>query len=603
MSESPNSSLGIGGSQPTQWFGNPFFDQGSLYAPNNISSMLTMCEMLWSGNGTYRMAMERVCSYFLTEVEILDVPDGVKKKYKEFLNDSLDITSLLRSVALDFLFYGNSFSSPYIPFRRYLSCKSCRFEQPIDKVIYTFKQLKYYGKCQKCKATGELESIDRSTMEHDKFKIVRWNPHNIQLMFHPISHTAEYLLRPTGDMRRHVQLGTPFYIQNMPDELIRAAYDNTLFAFFDDMIHHMREDTLAGFENRGWGIPRAMSNFRQAFYVQVLKRYNEALALDYIVPWRVITPGGPRGADKIDPLLQANLGDFGNFVETMIREHRIDPLSVHVLPFPIEYQALSGEGRELAPSDLLTLGLDELLNSCGVPADLYKGSLQLQALPAALRLFESTWPHLIAALNKFLNWLMGILAASLNWEPARARLTPISRADDMEARVVRLQLAAAQKISDTTALSPFGIDVREEIRRMFDEQRMLRDETTKMQREQQQQQEMDKRLAETNQVMQGGMMPPGGAPVAPGGGAGGGMGAPGSAQGGGVTPADVLGQADQIAQQLSVIPEGERRRQLSAIKQQDETLHAVVKQKLSNLRTQARSIGQEQVLQQMAGGQ
>lgn len=596
MSCAPTLSAGFGGSSPTQWFGNPFFDQGSMQAPTSIGSMLTMCELLWSGNGTYRQAMERVCAYFLTGVEILDVPDKVKNSYTEFLNDSLHITSVLRAVALDFLFYGNSFSSPFVPFRRYLSCNGCRFEQPIDKVIFTFKQMKYYARCARCSKSGEMKSIDRPTMEHDKIRVVRWNPHNMQLLFHPISHDCEYLMRPEAALQQQVRSGNPFYVQHTPDQLLEAALHNQLFSFYPEALFHMREDTLAGFQNRGWGIPRAMSNFRQAFYVQVLKRYNEALAMDYIVPWRVVTPAA-RGSEKTDPLLNASMSQFRSFMAKMVKDHRIDPLSIHAVPFPIEYQTLSGEGQALAPSELLTMGMDELLNACGVPADLYKGTLQLTALPPALRLFESTWPHLISSLNSFLNWLMGVLAVHLNWEPARARLIPIARADDMEARVVRLQLAAAQKISDTTALAAFGIDPREEIRRKFDEQRALAEEQTKFDREQAQRQEMDRRMAETTSMRSG--MPPGGAP--PGMGPGGGLGMPGAGTGGAVTPQDLLAQADQIAQQLAVMPEGERRRQLSSLRQTDETLHAVVKQRLTNVRSQARSVGQEQVLSQMGG--
>ena len=319
--------------------------------------------------------------------------------------------------------------------------------------------------------------------------------------------------------------------------------------------------------------------------------------MDYIVPWRVVTPGRPAGpSGQVDPLLHANLGDFSARVRGMIAEHRRDPLAMHSLPMPVDYQVLGGEANDLAPHELLTTALDELLNSIGVPADLYKGSLQIQAMPTALRLFEATWPHLIAGFNNWINWLLEGVSMAFNWERARARMTPVTRADDMEARLIRLQLSAANKISDTTALAPLGIDVRDEIRRMFDEQRMLREEQQKVEKEETQAQEMQQRLAETSAMRQG--MPPGGMP--PGGGA---MGAPGTGGGGSMTPGDVLDQADQVAQQLLAMPEGERRRQLSQLRQTDETLHAVVTQKLKQYRSEARSVGQDQVLAQMTGQQ
>lgn len=601
-----NPSTIFGQSSGIQWFPDPFLDYSGMYTPRNLRSMLRWCELMWAHNGTYRMALDRVVAYFITKVEVMDVADSIKKRYEEFFNDTLNISTQLRNVGTDFLFYGNSFTSLFIPFRRYLRCKGCKLDRPIERMPYNFRQFKFYASCPKCKYSGEFEVVDRRSMEQDKLRVIRWSPHQMQLMFHPLSHDSEYLYRIPEDFKLQIRKGTPFYLRYTPWEFVEAIENNHLFAFNPDVIYHLKEDTLAGLQNRGWGIPRALSNFKQGFYIQVLKRYNEALALDYIVPWRVVSPGRPPGPQgKVDPLLNANLGDFSARIKSMIAEHRRDPLAMHSVPFPIEYQTLGGEATQLAPHELLTVANDELLNAVGVPADLYKGTLQMQAMPAALRLFEATWPHLVSGYNNWLNWLLEGMSMAFNWERARARLTPVTRADDMEARVLRLQLSAANKISDTTALSPLGIDVREEIRRIFDEQRILREEQQKMEKEEQQAQEMQRRLAETT-AMRSGAMPPGGAPpggaMPPGGGMGGGIGAPGSGTSGGVTPGDLLSQADQIAQQLLVMPEGERRRQLSQIKQQDETLHAIVKQKLETTRSQARSIGQDQVIAQMSGG-
>lgn len=579
-----SSAIGMTANAGTQWFPDPFLDYSGRYMPSNLKNMLRWCELFWSNNGTYRMALERVCAYFLTKVEVLDVPDEIKSEYEDFLDNTLRVTEKLRMVGLDFLFYGNSFTSVYVPFRRYLRCPKCNLDRPIERCVYHFRQFKFHGACPSCKYNGELKRVDRRSMEQDKLRIIRWNPHDMQLLHHPISHDASYLYKIPETFKQQIRQGKAFYLQHTPWEFIEAIRDNQSFRFNDNVIFHLKEDTLAGLQNRGWGLPRAISNFKQGFYIQVLKRYNEALALDYIVPWRVVTPDRPSGpSGKVDPLLHANMADFTSRIRGMISEHRRDPLAMHSLPFPVNYQTLGGEANQLAPHELLTAALDELLNACGVPADLYKGSLELKVMPAALRLFEATWPHLVAGFNNWLNWLLENLSMSFNWDPARARMTPVTRADDAEARLIRLQLSAANKISDQTALAPLGISVRDEIKRMFEEQRMLMEEQRKVEQEQQDQEVMDQRLAETSQAMSGMMAGPMGQAQGP------------------QQPGDVLDRADQMAQQLLAMPEGERRRQLSMIRQTDETLHAVVKQKLQSARTQARSVGQDQVIAQMTG--
>jgi hypothetical protein len=66
--------------------------------------------------------------------------------------------------------------------------------------------------------------------------------------------------------------------------------------------------------------------------------------------------------------------------------------------------------------------------------------------------------------------------------------------------------------------------------------------------------------------------------------------------GGGATPQDVNQQADQTARELLQMPEADRRRQLTSIRQNNDTLHALVLKKMDQLRTQARSMGMEQAM-------
>ena len=58
---------GLGGGAE---FPDPFMDVASLSIPQNIRSALYWCEFIWNYHGTYRMAMERIISYFLTDVII-----------------------------------------------------------------------------------------------------------------------------------------------------------------------------------------------------------------------------------------------------------------------------------------------------------------------------------------------------------------------------------------------------------------------------------------------------------------------------------------------------------------------------------------------------
>lgn len=72
--------------------------------------------------------------------------------------------------------------------------------------------------------------------------------------------------------------------------------------------------------------------FRQQWYVDALRRYNEAIALDYVIPSRVE-----------DPILlkKANAVQLSK-IQDMLNERRRDPQHWHVLPFPTKWEQLYG---------------------------------------------------------------------------------------------------------------------------------------------------------------------------------------------------------------------------------------------------------------------
>ena len=601
-------------------FPDPYLDYASTQMPRSLYDVFRWAEYVWLTYDTYRMAAQRVVRYFLTSVELTDASDDEKQKYEEFLNGQLKIMDVLAQCGDDYMAYGNSIVSLRVPFRRYLRCPKCRIEQPIDRINYDWTDWKFHGRCPspKCTYSGEFQRIDRRSVEQDKLRIKRWSPHEIKLLYHPVSDETIYYWDIPPWFRGEITKGTKFYLEDTPWEIIEAIRDKNLFRFHPGVLHHMAEHTLVGVRCFGWGIPRIMGSFKQAWYLQVLKRYNEAIALDYIVPFRVLTPA-PGTSREADPILHMNLPRFQSQVLAMFRQHRRDPASIHALPFPVQMQMLGADGKSLAPIELIDKGTDELLNGQGFPAELYRGTLQVQAMPTALRLFERTWVHMVTSMNELLLWLCDKVSDLMNWENMKARLQPVTYADDLERKQIQLQLAAGQQISRQTAWAPFNINFREEIKRLFEEEQYAQDQMAKFQEAQAQKQQLQGVMTQGAMGSVPGMMPgammPGGAPpgAMPPGGAPPGAMPPGGAPVGGipagaapmsagqVTPEDLMMQAEQIAQQMLSMPYEMRRSELLKIKKSNETLHALVVSKMEQIRQQARTQGGYQMLQQTLG--
>jgi hypothetical protein len=264
---------------------------------------------------------------------------------------------------------------------------------------------------------------------------------------------------------------------------------------------------------------------------------------------------------------------FSAQMQNMVKRHRQDPTTVQVAPYKVGYEMLGGEGNNLTPKDQIAAATDELLNSLGYPAELYKGTLAIQAFPVALRLFEMTWNTLVDGNNQLLAFLTKKISRHFMWGDITGKMRSVTLADDLERKALSLQGAAGMDISKHTAYQPFGINYMDEQRKIVEEQQSL---------QQLQQEAMDEQ-----QAMQGLE------------GASGGGGPGGQA---GATPGDVYEQAKQLAQQLLFnTPETMRRGELIKIKHSNPTLHALVIQEMDAQRYEMQRQGGAQMMEQMKG--
>lgn len=606
-------------------FPNPFLDVASTAVPHSMRNALYWCEYIFSMMGTYRMAMERVISYFQTEVEFSGQPDETQERYGELFDQTLDFFTVEQNLLRDRACYGNGFASFVVPFQRFLTCPRCGSSFTLetvynDRTHFAFEWasgLEFVARCPKgeCGFRGPWRVDDRVSDDERKLKLRTWSPHEIELLHDPFSHDVAHLWRIPEDYKTLVRQGHLFHLERVPMPVLRAIRTNSAFRFAPDAVFHMKEPTLSGIRNRGWGLPRILTNFRQLWYVQVLRRMNEAIALDYVIPLRIITPevrAGAAGGTGGDPLAMFHGGDARSQITGMLRRRRRNPAAWQVLPFPVKYNMMGGDANMLAPRDLLDQGYEMLLNDAGTPVELYKGSLSVQAAPPALRLFEATWHHMVHDANAFLRWAVRQSSQILGWEPVEAKHKKVTVADDIQRSMAVLQLMASQMVSGTTGLKTLGLDKKQE-------DKLIAEEAMEQAELQARTQEEMAQAGFAQQLARGQLAGPGGGQGGGQAGAGGGGGQGGSSDVqappppvdqylSGVnpnspqTPQDMLAVADSLAQELLGQPESVKDSQLRKLKQTNEALHAMVRARMDSTRRQAQTQGGAMLMQQQYGG-
>lgn len=567
-------------------FPNPFCDIASLYIPQNIVEAFSWTEYLMTVMAPFSSVVNRVVSYFLTEIDITADSGDIAEKYEDMLDNHLHIMDKLKSIGMDYFAYGNSFISLYLPFNRFLECPRCGVWYHSKTIPWAFDSstIKFSCKCpnKKCGYDGVFEVHDVPDVGNkDDVRIIRWNPKRMHIKAHPVSGKVEYEYDLEQEFVQHVRNGSRFYIESAPMDVLETCAHTSAdastykFKFNDGAIHHMKEHALAGLPIRGWGIPPLLPYFKLAYYIQLMRRYDEAIALDFIVPFRVLYPqyNGPQGQDALTAI---SMRTFIAEMQRMLAKKRRNITTYEVAPFPLGYQLLGGEAKQLAPKDSIKEAMDELLNALGIPQELFAGTLTLQAAPVALRLFERQFNVLVDNFNVIVKWLLDKLATFFNWAKVDGQLSPITLADDLERKGMQMQAAAGMDVSKTTAYKAYGIDYAGEQEKILAEQK----EVQKLQLKAQ----ADEQAATQN----GASGAEGGLP----------SGAPGADQAG-ATPMDVQEQAKAIAQQLLYqTPPTQVRGQLIKIKNSNPTLHALVKQNMEQMRSDARSQGGAMVMEQ-----
>lgn len=561
---------------------NPFCDIASEYMPTDIYEMFTMAEYLWNTMPPFKEVGTKVVRYFLTELELEGGSDDEREQFKLFMDNNLNLIRELGAVGDDFMVYGQCFISMNFPFDRYLMCPSCGTSYKTGTIKQKFiadkVEPKYMCVCPKCDdGYVEFHRSDRRSPDKSRVKMVRWNPRHMKIEYHPVSKTKRFFLDLNADgvFAHKIREGNEFMLSESPWPIVKVACagSSMLFKFNSERIYHMCSPTLSGMYANGWSIPPLLSSFKLAYYIQLLRRFDEAMVLDFIVPFRVMYPA--KSAAGSDPLMTFNMNQFVGQLQDMVKRKRKHITDIQIAPFEIGYQLLGGEGKMISPKENINLAMDELLNNSGYPAEMYRGTLSWQVAPVALRMFERRWGPLVDGFNNLTAWIMQEVSQHYGWSRnITGKLRSITLADDLERKALALQAAAGGDISKTTAYRPFGFNFEEEQGRVLEEQRMI----AKLQQEAE---------AEAQTQQMGG------------GGGGGGGGDP--AQQSGYQPSmdDVRSQAQELAQQLLFqVPEGQRRSQLMKIKQTNPTLHALVIQSMNEQRRQMASQGQQMLMQQ-----
>lgn len=424
--------------------------------------MFRWCRYYYLTNPLINSVTNKMAEYPLTDLVIDTDNKGLRDKWEALFEDDLQLRPSLLDIGLFHSCYGNAPISISFPFVKWLTCAHCGNKVEAKKANYRFRSYKFYLTCKKCGNTANAEAEDVTIQSPHGIRLILWNPEDLDIQYNELTgRTIYYYTLPTHT-RNAITMGKREILEELPQLFIQSAKEGKSVVISPDNIFHLRRPSvLTGRYDRGWGIPLMLPVLKDTFYLQVMKKAQEAVLVERIVPLTTIFPQA--GSGTSDPYTSINLTDWKNHINREIQRWRLDRNYIPILPLPIGHQVIGGDGRALLMSQEIRVWSEHIVAGMGVPQEFVFGGLQWSGSNVSLRMLENQFLRYLSSLLRFLrSFLIPKIAAHLEWPTVGVRFKPFKMADDLQRKAFIGQLNGAAKVSDTTLLQDCDLNPEEE---------------------------------------------------------------------------------------------------------------------------------------------
>lgn len=443
---------------------NQFFDLSQQYMPPTIKELFRWCTFYYYNSPLIGSALKKVSRYPITDLILEHSAERVRSSWKKVLVDTLKLKDRLMEVNLDYHVYGNAFVSVHLPFTRFLICNNCRHTQPIRNWNWSFKAGKFHGKCKTCEKDGEVRVKDVSYKSLGDVRLIRWNPENINIKFNEYTGRHIYTYKVPRKIKSAIESGDKDILEDLPLIVIEAVKKQRTIRLTN--IKHLKNPTLAE-QDQGWGKPTIIHVLKDMFYFYTLRRAQEAIALEHILPLDLIFPL-PNAQQ--DPYVHTDLGSWRNKIEGIIAKHRQDPNFKGVLPVPVGNTRVGGDGRALMLSPEMNYLTQTIVGGMGIPQEFLFGGLNFTGSSISLRTLENDFIQNRSQLLDLVVWIKDKIRIWMGMPDIQAvRFSDFRMADDVQRNQQLVGLNAQGKLSDQTLLTELNFNYEEENKKIIEE--------------------------------------------------------------------------------------------------------------------------------------
>lgn len=439
---------------------SPFYLLSNQFLPRNFNDVIRWSRFALVNSPTLAEVVRKYSTYPITSFIITSKIEAHKKSWKKIIK-KVKLKSFLEEAGFSYHSMGNFYFSVYFPLIRMLTCPSCESEYSYEDSLgfLKFRNYNFEGTCPKCQKQGEFKRSDRKSMSVESLSLVSWPVENVSVHKNPITGDTNYYYTIPNFVKRGIAMGDPIYIATTPWSIIEAVKQGKDYLFDKSNFFHMKNMSFGDLLN-GYGLPPLISTFSYIFYQVLLRKANEAVAVERLTSMRIISPRPASG--NSDPSLGLNMRNFAQQMETNLKKYKKDPNHVMVSPVPTEVNNIGGDGRALLVTQEMQAAEETVLLGMGIPRELMAGTVNWTSSTVGLRLLENTLDNYIEQIYDALDWIVDKINNYYNYSDVDITMVPFKLVDDDAARQQVGAMFEKGLVSPSTWLESFGFDLEEE---------------------------------------------------------------------------------------------------------------------------------------------
>lgn len=439
---------------------SPFFDIAHTYLPTSFKTMLRWCRYYFLTNPLINAVCYKMAEYPVTDLVFDGQSEHLNDRWSKFFSNILHYKKFEIEAGLDYNTYGNTFISLYFPFQKMVKCKQCGRMTRVSQQKYIFREYNFVGECNYCRYYGEFAVRDHYLRSARDIRLIRWNPEYITIQHNEATGENRYYYVIPPSLANDVRMAKRHIIEQIPQVFIEALRKNKALLFSPQNIYHMQRPTIAQ-KDRGWGMPMIMPVLKDTFYLQILRKAQEAIAIEHIVPLRILFPQS--ASSTADVYSTVNLTQWRDKIENELIRWRLDNNYIPILPVPVGQETMGGDGRALMLAQEYRQWAEHIIAGMGVPIEFVFGGMQYSGSNVSMRILENHFLDVKTQRKQLVtDFIMPNVSAFMGWEAVPCHYKRFKMADDLQRSAFYMQLNQAGKISDRSLLEDTDWDSRKE---------------------------------------------------------------------------------------------------------------------------------------------